>query len=252
MEAAMSLPEVVSREEWLVARKNLLAQEKEMTRKRDALNADRRRLPMVRIDKEYFFEGRDGTTSLPDLFDGCSQLIVQHVMYGPDWEKACPGCTASLDELAPARLKHLKSRDTAFVGISRAPYSKINSYATERGWSFPWYSSFGSEFNYDFGVTFDQSRGYVQYNYRDIPERVGSDPAPAGDESGEVPGFSSFLRVGDDVFHTYSTYARGTEMVDGGTYYLLDMTALGRQEEWEEPKGRVSANAKPADPSFTS
>jgi predicted dithiol-disulfide oxidoreductase (DUF899 family) len=140
----LSLPEVATREEWLVARKQLLAREKELTRQRDALNADRRRLPMVRIEQDYSFEGPDGLATLLDLFDGCSQLIVRHAMFDPEWAKACPSCTAAMDETSPGLLAHLRFRDTAYVAISRAPYPKLAKYRSERGWTFPWYSSFGT------------------------------------------------------------------------------------------------------------
>ena len=240
----MSLPDVVSREQWLEARRQLLAQEKEDTRSRDALNADRRRLPMVTIDQEYVFEGQDGPVTLADLFGGKRQLIVQHVMFGPDWEQPCPGCSSALDELSQGVLDHLGTRETTFVLTARAPYDKIAAKAKERGWSFPWYSSFGSEFNYDFGVTLDAARGLVDYNYRPVPEALD------GERSTELPGFSCFLRDGDEIFHTYSTYGRGTDTL-GSAYSLLDLTALGRQEDWEEPKGRVET-ARGGDPTFTS
>jgi len=240
----MAFPEVVTREEWLAARKKLLATEKEHTRSRDALNAERRRLPMVRIDKEYMFEGPEGTVTLAGLFTGSRQLIVQHVMFGPDWDAACPGCTASIDELSDGVLTHLRSRDTAFALISRAPLAKLLKYQASRGWTAPWYSSHGSDFNYDFQVTLDRSIPQLEYNYRAEPEIVGGDTTTA-----EVPGMSCFLRDGDDIFHTYSTYARGTDNL-GGTYSLLDLTALGRQEDWEEPKGRAPRLHGP-DPTFT-
>ena len=240
----MSLPDVVSREQWLEARRQLLAQEKDYTRSRDALNADRRRLPMVKVDQEYVFEGPDGKVALAELFGDKRQLIVQHVMFGPDWEQPCPGCSASLDTLSPAVLDHLATRETAFVLTSRAPYDKIAAKAEERGWSFPWYSSFGSEFNYDYQVTLDASRGLVDYNYRPVPEAL------SDEQSTELPGYSCFLREGDEVFHTYSTYGRGTDHLVPA-YGLLDLTALGRQEDWEEPKGRV-APVRGGDPTFTS
>ena len=241
----MSLPDVVSREQWLEARRELLDREKEYTRSRDALNADRRRLPMVAVDQEYVFEGPDGPVTLADLFGGKRQLIVQHVMYGPDWEQPCPGCSAALDELSQGVLDHLGTRDTTFALTARAPYGKIAAKAKERGWSsFPWYSSFGSEFNYDYGVTLDTERGLVDYNYRPIPEALGDE------QTAELPGFSCFIREGDEIFHTYSTYGRGTDILVG-TYSLLDLTALGRQEDWEEPKGRVEA-VRGGDPTFTS
>jgi predicted dithiol-disulfide oxidoreductase (DUF899 family) len=240
----MSLPDVTSREEWLEARRRLLAQEKEFTRGRDALNASRRGLPMVRVDKEYEFEGPDGPVSLAGLFGGARQLIIQHVMFGPDWDQPCPGCSASINELAPGVLDHLRTRDTAFALTSRAPYDKIAAKAKERGWWAPWYSSYGSDFNYDYQVTLDADRGQDQYNYRAEPDLLG------GERSAEMPGVSCFLRDGDEVFHTYSAFARGTDVL-GGAYSWLDLTALGRQEDWEEPKGRVTP-VRGGDPTFTS
>ena len=236
----MSFPEVVSRTEWREARRRLLTAEKEATRARDALNAEQRRLPMVRIDTDYTFDGPKGPASLGDLFGGRRQLIVQHVMFGPDWDAACPGCTASVDELSGGVLSHLGSRDTTFVLVSRAPLAKLQAYAASRGWTVPWYSSAGSDFNYDFGVTVDA--GHPEYNYRPGPDVAKDGPA-------ELPGVSCFLRDGEQIFHTYSTYARGTDHL-GSSYSLLDLTALGRQEEWEEPKGRAPV-VHGADPTFT-
>ena len=240
----MTLPDVVSRDQWLEARRQFLAREKEYTRARDALNADRRRLPMVKVDREYVFEGPDGQVSLADLFGGRRQLIVQHVMFGPDWEQPCPGCSASLAELSQGMLDHLATRETTFVLTSRAPYGKIAAKAEERGWSFPWYSTYGSEFNYDYQVTLDADRGLVDYNYRPLPEAL------SDERSAELPGYSCFLREGDEIFHTYSTYSRGADHLVYA-YGLLDLTALGRQEDWEEPKGRV-APVRGGDPTFTS
>jgi predicted dithiol-disulfide oxidoreductase (DUF899 family) len=218
----MSLPEITSREQWAIARQELLVKEKAHTHQRDALNADRRRLPMVAVDKGYVFDGPNGQVSLLDMFDGCDQLILQHVMYGPDWDEVCPGCTAGLDEMSPGLFRHLRSRATAFAAVSRAPFAKLAASQKSKGWDFAWYSSFGSDFNADFQATVDSS---------------------------EVPGVSCFVRDGDSVFHTYSTYARGTDQL-GSSYSLLDLTAFGRSEDWEEPKGRVT---KPhgADPTFT-
>ena len=241
----MAYPEVVTREAWLAARKRLLAAEKAATRSRDALNAERRRLPMVRIDKEYVFEGPEGKVTLAGLFGDSRQLIVQHVMFDPDWDAACPGCTASIDEVADGMLAHVRSRDTAFVLVSRAPLAKLQKYQAAKGWTVPWYSSHGSDFNYDFQATLDRSIPQLEYNYRPEPEIVSGDTTSA-----EVPGLSCFLRDGDNIFHTYSTYARGTDGL-GGSYTLLDLTALGRQEDWEEPKGRI-APARGGDPTFTS
>jgi predicted dithiol-disulfide oxidoreductase (DUF899 family) len=248
----MSLPEVVSPDEWLVARKELLAKEKELTRARDALTADRRRLPMVEIKKDYVFEGPDGKATLLDLFDGRRQLIVGHFMFDPSWEDGCPSCSAGADEMSTGLLEHLHARDTSFVYVSRAPLAKIEAYKARKGWTFPWYSSFGSDFNYDFHVTLDESVAPVEYNFRTKAEHVqtGTSIYVEGGQSIEDPGRSSFLRDGDRVFHTYSVYARGLETM-GGSYYLLDETALGRQEDWEEPKGRADA-ARGAVPDFAS
>ena len=239
----MALPEIVTRERWLEARTQLLAAEKEATRGRDALNAQRRRLPMVRVEKEYLLEGTQGTVTLAELFGERSQLIVQHVMFDPAWDAACPGCTASVDELSDGMLAHLRSRDTAFTLTSRAPLAKLQKYQASRGWTVPWYSSYGSDFNYDFQATLDRSVPQLEYNYRAMPDALGDQ------DSAELPGVSCFLRDGGDVFHTYSTYGRGTDIL-GSAYSLLDLTALGRQEDWEEPKGRAP-RLHGADPTFT-
>jgi predicted dithiol-disulfide oxidoreductase (DUF899 family) len=248
----MTFPDVVSREQWLEARKLLLAQEKNQTRKQDALNAQRRRLPMVRVEQEYVFGGPRGAVSLARMFGGCRQLIVHHIMFGPDWDEPCPSCRNFMDELSAGLIAHLHDRDTAFALVSRAPRAKIEAYQASRGWTVDgpvsvtaevvgtgeapveltatWYSSYGSDFNYDFEVTLDESR--AQYNYRAEPGLLG------GKESTEMPGTGCFLRDGEDVFHTYSAYGRGNEYIPS-LYTLLDLTALGRQEGWEEPKGRA-------------
>ncbi|MDQ1420247.1 MAG: hypothetical protein QOJ52_2209 [Acidimicrobiaceae bacterium] len=247
----MSLPDVVSRDEWLAARKDLLANEKAFTRQRDALSADRRRLPMVRIEKEYAFTGPDGPATLVDLFAGRRQLIVGHFMFDPSWEDGCPSCSAGADELSSGHLAHLHARDTTFVYVSRAPIEKIERYKARKGWSFPWYSSYGSAFNYDFHVTLDESVTPVEYNFRTKAEheQAGTGGYVEGEQPIEGPGRSCFLRDGDLIFHTYSVYARGLETI-GGSYYLLDETALGRQEEWEEPAGRAT-DARGAVPDFS-
>ncbi|MGO9883281.1 MAG: DUF899 domain-containing protein [Solirubrobacteraceae bacterium] len=234
----MSLPEVVAREQWLAARLELLEQEKELVHARDRVNAERRRLPMVLIEKDYRFEGPSGVVGLLDLFDGRSQLIVGHFMFDPSWDEGCPSCTVGADELSRGHLEHLHARDTTFAYVSRAPFAKLEEYRRRRGWSFPWYSSHGSDFNYDFKVTIDETVALAQYNYRtrDDYRRLGQE----FEMNGEWPGRSCFLRDGDRVYHTYSVYARGLETM-GGSYYLLDETALGRQEEWEEPKGRAAS-----------
>ena len=234
----MTLPKIATRDEWLAARKKLLAEEKELTRTRDALNTTRRKLPMVRVEKEYRFEGPDGTVTLLDLFEGRRQLIVQHFMFDPTWDEGCPSCTAAADEMSDGLRRHLGARDTTFAVISRAPLDKIERYKATRGWTFPWYSSNGSDFNYDFHVTLDPKVAPVEWNFRTMDELRELGMGWMEEGSTEQPGYSTFLRDGDDVFHTYSTYARGTEQL-GGSYYFLDMTALGRQEDWEEPKGRA-------------
>jgi len=245
----MSLPRVASRQEWLEARKELLAEEKEMTRARDKLNTKRRELPMVEVDEEYVFEGPDGKATLLDLFEGRRQLIVVHFMFDPSWDDGCPSCTAGADEMSEGLMHHVHTRDTSIAYVSRAPIEKIEHYKAKRGWTFPWYSSFGSDFNYDFHVTLDESVAPVDYNFRTKAEHAARG-ADLGSESSEAPGRSYFLRDGDTIFHTYSVYARGLEST-GGSYYFLDESALGRQEEWEEPKGR-SADARGAVPDFAS
>jgi predicted dithiol-disulfide oxidoreductase (DUF899 family) len=238
----MGLPDVVTRDEWLVARRALLAKEKELTRARDALNAERRRLPMVEITKRYTFEGPNGTASLLDLFEGRRQLLVGHFMFGPEWDAGCPSCTASCDEISTGLLTHLAARDTTLVEVARAPLAKLEAYRVRRGWTFPFYSSHGSDFNYDFHVTLDDSVAPVEYNYRSRAEheRAGTAGYVEGELPIERPGISCFLRDGDRIFHTYSAFARGCEAT-GGSYYYLDLTALGRQEAWEEPRDRVPA-----------
>jgi predicted dithiol-disulfide oxidoreductase (DUF899 family) len=233
----MSLPDIVTRQEWLEARKALLAKEKALTRERDALNAERRRMPMVKVEKNYVFAGPDGEASLLDLFDGHLQLILGHFMFDPEWKDGCPSCSAGADEMSEGLREHLAARDTALAYVSRAPIEKIEDYKARRGWTFPWYSSYGTDFNYDFNVTMDPAVKPPIYNFR-----------PYEGEPGEMPGTSFFLRDGDEVFHTNSTYARGAEMT-GGSYYFLDLTAMGRQEDWEEPKGRAEA-AHGAQPDF--
>ncbi|HEY3612309.1 MAG TPA: DUF899 domain-containing protein [Gaiellales bacterium] len=250
----MSLPEIATRDEWMHARLQLLEREKELTRARDALNADRRRLPMVRIEKPYVFAGPGGEVGLAGLFEGRRQLFVQHFMFDPSWSDGCSSCSAGVDELAPGLLRHLHVRDTTFAAVSRAPLATLEDYKARKGWEFPWYSSLGSDFNYDFHATIDESVAPLEINYRSRAQLEAAGERMAwmvtAEQPYEMPGFSCFLRDGDDVFHTYSVYARGTEDL-GGAYAFLDMTALGRQEEWEEPKGRAD-NARDAMPDFAS
>jgi predicted dithiol-disulfide oxidoreductase (DUF899 family) len=227
-------PEIVSRDEWLAERKKLLVEEKEATRHRDRVNAERRRLPMVRIDKEYSFAGPNGPRSLIDLFDGRRQLIVYHFMFDPEWDKGCSGCTGYVDALGD--LSMLSERDTSMVLISRAPLAKLEAYKKERGWSLPWLSSYESDFNYDFHVTLDEAVAPVEYNFRDKAELEAR-----GEETyflkGEQHGLSVFFRLDGQVFHTYSTFARGVEGLTN-SYSLLDVTPYGRQEDWEDsPSG---------------
>jgi predicted dithiol-disulfide oxidoreductase (DUF899 family) len=238
--AGLNLPEVVPHETWLRARLELLEREKALTRERDALNAERRRLPMVEVTADYRFDGPDGEVRLNDLFEGRLQLVVQHVMYGPDWDLPCRSCTAAVDEIARGHLNHLRARTTSFVLVSRAAYPKLAAFKERMGWRVPWYSSGGSTFSYDFHVTLDERVAPLQYNYRNPEEhaRAGTEYYVSGTQPIELPGVSCFLRVGDRVFHTYSAYARGAEV--GTSNDFLDLTALGRQEPWEEPKGRTT------------
>jgi predicted dithiol-disulfide oxidoreductase (DUF899 family) len=246
----MSLPEVATYEEWRAARKELLEQEKDLTRRRDALNAERRRLPMVRIEKDYVFDGPEGKVRLLDMFEGRRQLILGHFMFDPGWDDGCPSCTAGADEVSDGLLEHLAKRDTTVAYVSRAPLAKIEDYKQRRGWTFPWYSSNGSDFNYDFHVTLDDSVTPLEYNFRTTDElrEHGGESLVESDQPFEMPGTSCFLRDGHDVYLTNSTYARGAEMT-GGSYYWLDLTALGRQEDWEEPRGR-SDDARGSQPDF--
>jgi predicted dithiol-disulfide oxidoreductase (DUF899 family) len=222
-------PPTASREEWLAQRKKLLDHEKELTKHHDRVAAERRRLPMVRIDKDYIFDGPSGKLPLRDLFDGQRQLIVYHFMFDPAWDKGCPGCTGLVDALGD--LSMLRDRNTHFVLISRAPLAKLEAYKAARGWNRPWYSSFGSDFNYDFHVTHDEKVAPVEYNYLTKAEMLAKD-VPNQTE-GEAHGLSVFFRSGDDVFHTYSSYARGVENLTD-SYSLLDVTPYGRQEDWED------------------
>jgi len=236
----MSLPEIVTPEQWRAARIELLSEEKAMTRARDALNAKRRRLPMVAIEQNYAFEGPDGPARLLDLFDGRHQLIVQHFMFDPSWEVGCSSCTAAADEISAGLLTHLHARDTTLAVVSRAPLATIEKYRAERGWTFPWYSSFGTDFNYDFHVTIDATVAPIEFNFRTLEELEQVGMGWMADGSSEQPGYSVFLHDDGRIFHTYSMFARGTESL-GGSYAFLDVTPLGRQEDWEKPEGRASS-----------
>lgn len=212
---------IVSREEWTAARKAHLAREKELTRARDRLSAERRELPWVKLEKNYVFDAPDGKQTLADLFGGRSQLIVNHFMLGPGWEEGCVGCSFGADNVEGA-LRHLAQRDVAWVAVSRAPLAEIEAYRRRMGWTFKWVSSFANDFNYDFHVSFrpeDTAGGKVEYNYEMIETSME-----------ELPGTSVFAR--DDagtIYHTYSSYGRGAEETLV-TYRLLDMTPKGRDE----------------------
>lgn len=231
-----NLPAVVSREEWLAARKELLLKEKELTRARDRVNADRRRLPMVRIDKLYTFQGQNGTVGLLDMFEGRPQLVMHHFMYAPEWDEGCPSCASAADGIG--KLRQLHARNTTLVAVSRAPYAKLAAFRERMGWTFPWYSSYGTDFNYDFHATVDDRVAPPMVHFRTKAELAEAGFPLAEDLNGEWPGISAFLQVDGEVFHTYSTYGRGIQEFHYGIPYL-DLTALGRQEVWEEPKGRA-------------
>lgn len=215
--------QVVSRTEWLEARKGLLAREKAFTRLRDEINAERLALPWVEVDKTYVFETPAGRKSLAELFDGRSQLVIYHFMFGPDWEAGCPGCSFMADHF-DGTLAHLNNHDVTLVAVSRAPLAKIEAYRKRMGWTFPWVSSFGSDFNFDYHVSFtkeDLAKGAVQYNFTRTPSEQAHD---------ELPGFSSFIRDEQGkVFHSYSSYARGGEEVLA-TLMILDRAPKGRNE----------------------
>jgi predicted dithiol-disulfide oxidoreductase (DUF899 family) len=222
-------PPIVSRDRWLGERKKLLAQEKECTRHYDRVNAERRRLPMVKIEKDYIFDGPNGKTSLKDLFEGRRQLVVYHFMFDPAWQKGCPGCTRYVNAIGD--LSMLNDRDTTFVLVSRAPLAKLDAYRAQKGWSLSWFSSFGSDFNYNFHATNDEKVAPIEYNYRNQAELEAKNGPNAIE--GEEHGLSVFFRLGDEVFHTYSVYARGTERLTDARA-LLDMTPYGRQQDFED------------------
>lgn len=225
----MATPRIVDRAEWRAERVKLLELEKSLTRARDVLNRMRRELPAVRVAQSYEFTGPDGPRTLLDLFEGRRQLIVQHVMFGPGWGRACAGCAFQADSVGD--LSHLHARDSTFAAVSRAPYDELARFRGRMGWTFPWYSSAGSTFNYDFGVSLDERIAPIEWNYRSA-EELRQAGLGALAEAEELNGVSVFLRADDQVFHTYSTYGRGVEPLLG-TYALLDLTALGRGEGWD-------------------
>ena len=217
----MNHSKVVSRDEWLAARKQHLKKEKEFTRLRDKLSAERRELPWVKVEKNYVFDGPKGKETLADLFDGRSQLIVYHFMFGPEWEQGCPSCSFLSDHI-DGSVVHLAHRDVTFVVVSRAPLPKIEAFKKRMGWRFKWVSSYGSDFNFDYHVSFtkdEMAKGKVHYNYD-----MNAFPSDEG------PGISVFYKDGTgDIFHTYSSYARGLDMLVGA-YNYLDLVSKGRDE----------------------
>ena len=212
---------VVSRDEWLRARKGLLVKEKEFTRLRDQLSAERRSLPWVKIDKEYVFEGPEGRQHLAELFDDKSQLMIYHFMLGPDWEEGCPSCSFWADNFDGIDI-HLAHRDISFLCVSRAPYKKIEAYKQRMGWCFKWVSSYGSNFNFDLGVSFspkEKVANEITYNYLQQPYFID-----------ELAGVSVFYKDGQgEIFHTYSTYSRGLDILNGA-YNYIDLSPRGRDE----------------------
>ena len=232
---------VVSHEEWLKARTALLVKEKEFTKLRDAMTAQIRALPWRRIEKQYLFEAPSGKQSLRDLFGGKTQLAMYHFMLGPDWDEGCKSCSFWADGFQGIPI-HLAHRDVSFVVVSRAPLVQIERFKQRMGWSFPWVSSFGSDFNFDFGVSFtkqDEETGQILYNYH---------TGPYLDD--ELPGASFFFREGQQVFHTYSTYGRGLDLLNC-SYNWLDLAPKGRDEnpdhtmDWVRHHDRYEENPRP-------
>ena len=213
---------VVSKSQWLEARKRLLEEEKALTRQRDILSEKRRALPMVLVEKPYEFQDETGKRSMADLFQGCSQLLVYHFMFGPDWQEGCKSCSFWADNYNGV-VEHLQQRDVNLLAVSRAPLQQLQAFKDRMGWEFPWVSSLDSDFNFDFDVSFsgaDLEKGKVYYNYR-----LTQFPAS------EAPGVSVFYKnQGGEVFHTYSCFSRGLDAFNGA-YQLLDLVPKGRNEE---------------------
>lgn len=212
---------IVSRDEWIATRRDLLAKEKELLHAKDRLRQQTRDLPWVKVDKNYVFEGPHGKETLGELFAGRSQLVIKHFMMGPGWKEGCLGCSFGADQV-DGSVVHLVNHDVMFVAVSRAPYAEIAAYHKRMGWTFKWVSSYGTDFNFDYNVSFsdaDKARGKVFYNYETTDYM-----------SDEMPGYSVFYKdPAGDIFHTYSTFARGTELL-GGVYGFLDVTPKGRNE----------------------
>ena len=222
----METHKIVSQKEWLEARSALLIKEKEATRRSDALARERRSMPMVRLTKPYSFDGPSGKQTLADLFDGMPQLIVYHFMFEPHWSEGCKSCSHFMDNIAGA-VVHLRARDTAFAVVSLAPFEKIDAFRRRMGWSFPWVSSYGSDFNKDFEVSIDTGDPNSNYNYARAKDLL--DAGKIWFPKGELPGLSVFLRDDADIYHTYSVYQRGLDALLN-TYTLLDLSPLGRHE----------------------
>jgi predicted dithiol-disulfide oxidoreductase (DUF899 family) len=226
----MDVPQAVSPAAWLAARKDLLAREKEVTHAKDAVDAARRDLPVTEVTKAYTLTGPDGKVSLADLFGGRRQLITYHFMWRhaesgfPGEDQGCPTCSFLVDSIGDP--SHLHACDTTLVLVSRAPYASIERFKKRMGWQLPWYSSHGSDFNYDFHVSFDEGKAPLEYNYKD--QETLARQTPYVRSGVDAPGVSVFLREGDRLFHTYSAYERGLDSLLG-TYRWLDLTPLGRQ-----------------------
>ncbi len=224
--ATQQQPKIVLKEEWLAARQQLLAKEKKLTRERDALAVERRKLPWVRVEKNYVFDSPTGKKTLAELFDGRSQLMIYHFMFGPDWEAGCPSCSIVGDHIGGS-VTHLANRDVTLLAVSRAPLAKIEAFKNRMGWRFKWYSSLGSDFNRDYNVSFSKDEvasGKMYYNYKTqlFPSEEG-------------PGASIFYKdANGSIFHTYSSYGRGLEPVMG-VYNWLDLAPKGRDEEGQKP-----------------
>ncbi len=209
----MTAHQIVSQDEWTRASQALLKKEKEFTRLREQMAEERRKLPWTKVAKDYVFDAPEGKVTLADLFAGRGQLIVQHLMFGPDWNEACPACSFWADNFNGIDM-HLAARDTSFVAVSRGPLDKMMAYKKRTGWSFRWVSSLGSDFNFDYGVSLNPGD---KYNYGTM------------DAKGEMPGITAFRREDGAVYRTYSAYARGVDLLNG-TYHLLDITSKGRDE----------------------
>lgn len=227
-------PRIASRAEWLEARQQLLAEEKAVTRARDAVAAKRRRLPMVKLEKDYVFTGPQGRVSLLELFAGRSQLYVHHFMWMEHRDEFCPGCSKAADVVFNNAHLHafLRDRDVTFVAVARAPLPKIEEIKAAKGWTFPWVSSAGNDFNYDFHTTLDEAKTPIEYNYRNKTELIEAG-IPADQLKGDWTVNSVFLRDGTAVYHTYSAFARGLDLLFTPFNYL-DLTPYGRQEDWED------------------